>query len=51
MKQPRSTMNTALWAVQALWGIFLSVTAIGKILCYKPVLWNQALNEDWRIIG
>ena len=45
MKQPRSTMNTALWAVQAL-----SVTAIGKILCYKPVLWNQALNEDW-IIG
>jgi hypothetical protein len=51
MKQPRSIMNTVLWIVQVLWGIFFTVTGIGKILCYKPALWNQALHEDWRIIG
>jgi uncharacterized membrane protein YphA (DoxX/SURF4 family) len=38
-------MNTALWAVQILWGIFFSVTGFGKIIWYKPALWNQALHE------
>ena len=38
-------MNTALWIVQVLWGVFFSVTGFGKVLCYKPALWNQALHE------
>jgi hypothetical protein len=45
MQQPRSTMNAALWTLQVLWGVFFSVTGFGKILCYKPALWNQALHE------
>ena len=45
MHQPRSTMNTALWTVQVLWGVFFSVTGFGKVLCYKLALWNQALHE------
>jgi transposase len=35
MHQPRSTMNTALWTVQVLWGVFFSVTGFGKILVFK----------------
>jgi DoxX-like family len=31
--------------VQVLWGVFFSVTSFGKVLCYKPALWNQALQE------
>jgi hypothetical protein len=38
-------MKTALWTVQALWGVFFSITGFGKILWYKPALWNQALHE------
>jgi uncharacterized membrane protein YphA (DoxX/SURF4 family) len=38
-------MNTALWTMQVLWGVFFSITGFGKILWYKPVLWNQALHE------
>jgi hypothetical protein len=38
-------MNTALWTLQVLWGVFFSLTGFGKILWYKPVLWNQALQE------
>jgi hypothetical protein len=45
VQQPRSTMNTAPWTVQVLWGVFFSVTGFGKILCYKPALWNQGLHE------
>ena len=45
MHQPRSTMNTALWTVQVLWGVFFSATGFGKVLCYNPALWNQALYE------
>jgi len=45
MQQPRSTMNTALWTVQVLWGVFFSVTGFGKILCYKPDVWNQTLHH------
>jgi hypothetical protein len=26
-------------------GAFFSVTGFGKVLCYKPALWNQALHE------
>jgi uncharacterized membrane protein YphA (DoxX/SURF4 family) len=45
MQQPRSVMNTALWTLQALWGIFFSLNGFGKILCYKSALWNQGLQE------
>ena len=38
-------MNTALWTVQVLWGVFFSVTGVGKVSCYKPALWKQALQE------
>ena len=38
-------MKTALWIVQVLWGVFFSITGFGKILWYKPALWNQALHE------
>ncbi len=38
-------MNIALWTVKVLWGVFFSLTGFGKVLCYKPALWNQALQE------
>ncbi len=38
-------MNTALWTVQVLWSVFFSLTGFGKVLCYKPALWNQALHD------
>ena len=38
-------MNTALWSMQILWGVFFSITGFGKILWYNPALWNQALHE------
>jgi uncharacterized membrane protein YphA (DoxX/SURF4 family) len=38
-------MKTTLWTVQVLWGVFFSITGFGKILWYKPALWNQALQE------
>lgn len=38
-------MKTALWIAQVLWGVFFSITGFGKILWYKPALWNQALRE------
>ena len=38
-------MNKVLWSVQVLWGVFFSMTGFGKIICYKPALWNQALHE------
>jgi uncharacterized membrane protein YphA (DoxX/SURF4 family) len=38
-------MNTALWTMQVLWSVFFSITGFGKILWYKPALWNRALQE------
>jgi hypothetical protein len=38
-------MKTALWIAQILWGVFFSITGFGKICCYKPALWNQALHQ------
>jgi uncharacterized membrane protein YphA (DoxX/SURF4 family) len=45
MHQPRSTMNTALWSLQALWGVFFSLNGLGKVCCYNQALWDQALRE------
>jgi len=42
-------MNTALWTVQVLRGVFFSLNGFGKAFCYKPALWNQALQEvPWK---
>jgi uncharacterized membrane protein YphA (DoxX/SURF4 family) len=38
-------VNSVLWILQVLWGVFFSVTGFGKLLCYNPALWNQALQE------
>lgn len=38
-------MKKALWALQVLWGVFFSVTGFGKIMCYKPEVWNQTLHQ------
>src|SRR5580692_1574440 len=38
-------MKTTLWTVQVLWGVLFSITGFGKILWYKPALWNQALQQ------
>src|SRR5271154_4447043 len=38
-------MDAVLWTTQVLSGVFWSVTGFGKILWYKPALWNQALHE------
>jgi uncharacterized membrane protein YphA (DoxX/SURF4 family) len=38
-------MKNTLWIVQVLWGVFFSLTGFGKIMWYKPALWNQALQE------
>ena len=45
MPQSRSGMNTALWIVQVLWGVFFSLNGFGKVCCYNQALWNQALRE------
>jgi uncharacterized membrane protein YphA (DoxX/SURF4 family) len=45
MHQPRSTMNTALWSLQVLWGVSFSLNGLGKVCCYNQALWNQALHE------
>ena len=38
-------MKTTLWILQVLWGVSFSITGFGKILWYKPALWNQALQQ------
>ena len=38
-------MNVTLWVAQLLGGVFFSITGFGKLLCFNPALWNQALHE------
>jgi uncharacterized membrane protein YphA (DoxX/SURF4 family) len=38
-------MNKVLWTMQALLGVFFSMSGFGKMVCYKPILWNQALYD------
>lgn len=45
MNQPRPTMNIALWIMQVLWGVFFCFTGFGKILCYRPDVWNFTLHQ------
>ena len=36
-------MNTSLWTMQVLWGVFFSFTGFGKILCVNQAVWNLML--------
>lgn len=38
-------MKTTLWILQILWGVSFSITGFGKILWYRPDLWNEALHQ------
>jgi uncharacterized membrane protein YphA (DoxX/SURF4 family) len=38
-------INAVLWATQVLWGVFFSVTGFGKIMCYRPDVWNRTLHQ------
>src|SRR5882724_9483901 len=39
------TMNSTLWILQVLWGIFFCFTGFGKIMCYRPDVWNHTLHQ------
>jgi uncharacterized membrane protein YphA (DoxX/SURF4 family) len=39
------TMNIALWILQVLWGVFFCFTGFGKIMCYRPNVWNHTLHQ------
>ena len=41
--QPRPVMNSVLWILQVLWGVFFSFTGFGKILCINEAVWHQML--------
>src|ERR1051326_2932119 len=43
--QSHTAMNVTLWVAQLLGGVFFSITGFGKLLCFNPALWNQALHE------
>jgi DoxX-like family len=38
-------MNTALWILQVLWGVFFCFTGFGKIMCYRQDVWNHTLHQ------
>jgi hypothetical protein len=38
-------MNSTLWTLQVIWGVFFSLTGFGKILMFNAALWNQAQHE------
>jgi hypothetical protein len=38
-------LNVLLWTLQVLWGVFFSFTGFGKVLCYKPAVWNHQLHQ------
>ena len=39
------TLHIALWILQVLWGVFFCFTGFGKILCYRPDVWNHTLHQ------
>jgi uncharacterized membrane protein YphA (DoxX/SURF4 family) len=39
------TINVALWILQVLWGVFFCFTGFGKIMCYRPDVWNHTLHQ------
>jgi hypothetical protein len=45
MNQPRPIVDIALWIMQTVWGVFFCFTGFGKILCYRPDVWNHTLHQ------
>lgn len=43
--QPRSALNAVLWITQVLWGVFFCFTGFGKIMCFRPDVWNHTLHQ------
>jgi len=39
------SMNVALWILQVPWGVLFCFTGFGKILCYRPDVWNHTLQQ------
>jgi uncharacterized membrane protein YphA (DoxX/SURF4 family) len=39
------TMHFALWILQVLWGILFCFTGFGKVMCYRPDVWNYTLHQ------
>jgi uncharacterized membrane protein YphA (DoxX/SURF4 family) len=39
------TMHIALWILQVLWGGSFCFTGFGKIMCYRPDVWNFTLHQ------
>lgn len=38
-------MNAVLWTLQALSGVFWSITGFGKMLCYNSSVWSQTRHD------
>lgn len=38
-------MNKTLWTLQVLCGVFFCFTGVGKIMCYRPDVWNHTLHQ------
>ncbi|MBV9181883.1 MAG: DoxX family protein [Acidobacteria bacterium] len=39
------TMNIALWILQVLWGVLFCFTGFGKVMCYRPDVWDHTLQQ------
>ena len=44
-RQTRPIMNAVLWTAQVLWGVFFSFTGFGKMMCFRPDVWNHTLHQ------
>ena len=42
---PKPRMHFALWILQVLWGVLFCFTGFGKIMCYRPDVWNHTLHQ------
>ena len=38
-------LNVVIWITQVAWGVFFSFTGFGKIMCYRPDVWNFTLHQ------
>jgi len=43
--RPRTAMDTTLWTLQVLWGVFFSFTGFGKVLAYDPDVWHRMVHQ------
>jgi len=47
-RQPRPVMHAVLWTAQVLLGVLFSFTGFGKMMCYRPEVWNFTLHQPVR---